>query len=209
MLWFPPTPPPSTLHPIEVRLFCPDSVRLSTWCVVVSSWSYSSQLLEIAWVKKIKVPPPPPPLCFISLHHRPRPICFISLQSSLWRFILILMYLFCKAIWMLFFINSLGNSRNFLHYQWPEEFTKKQKKPASKWHQIALYERLMSFFCSNYRIILKSIVLLLRHCKRKWSQSYLNAKKRYLGMTWVTKKLHESIAKLNYEFNNSKKRFEG
>ena len=51
-----------------------------------------------------------------------------------------------------FFINSLGNSRNFLHYQWPEEFIK-QKKPASKWHQIALYERWMGFvlflFCSN------------------------------------------------------------
>ena len=44
-----------------------------------------------------------------------------------------------------FFINSLGNSRNFLHYQWPKEFIK-QKKPTSKWHQIALYERWMCFF---------------------------------------------------------------
>ena len=139
----------------------------------------------------------------------PPPYMFHQFAKQLWRFILILMYLFCKAISMLFFMNSLDNSRNFLHYQWPEEFTKKQKKPASKWHQIALYERLMSFFCSNYRIILKSIVLLLRHCKRKWSQSYLNAKNRYLGMTWVTKKLHESIAKLNNEFNNSKKKVWG
>ena len=56
----------------------------------------------------------------------------------------------------------------------------------------------------NNRIILKSMVLLLRHCKRKWS-SYLNVKNRYLGMTGVTKKLHKSIAKLNYELNNSKK----
>ena len=114
--------------------------------------------------------------------------------------------LFCQAIQMLF-INSLGNSRNFLHNQWPEEFIK-QKKPASKWHQIALYERWMCF-CSNYRTILKSIVLLLRYCKRKWSPSYLNAKNRYFGMTGVTKKLHKSIAKLNYELNNSKKRCEG
>ena len=43
------------------------------------------------------------------------------------------------------------------------------------------------FFCANYCTILKSIILLLRYCKRKWSQSYLNAKKRYLGMTGVTK----------------------
>ena len=42
------------------------------------------------------------------------------------------------------------------------------------------------------------------YCKRKWS-SYLNVKNRYLGMTGVTKKLHKSIAKLNYELNNSKK----
>ena len=34
----------------------------------------------------------------------------------------------------------------------------------------------------NNRIILKSMVLLLRHCKRKCS-SYLNVKNRYLGMT--------------------------
>ena len=129
-----------------------------------------------------------------------------------------------------FFINSLGNSRNLWHYQLPAEFIK-QKKPASKWHQI-LYERWMwlgfSFFffwfffffffffwwgvgvgvCVNNRIILKSMVLLLRHCKRKWS-SYLNVKNWYLGMTGVTKKLHKSIAKLNYELNNSKKRCEG
>ena len=55
-----------------------------------------------------------------------------------------------------------------------------------------------------YYFDLKSMVLLLRHCKRKWS-SYLNVKNRYLGMTGVTKKLHKSIAKLNYELNNSKK----
>ena len=60
----------------------------------------------------------------------------------------------------------------------------------------------------NNRIILKSMVLLLRHCKRKWS-SYLNVKNRYLGMTGVTKKLHKSIAKLNYELNNSKKKVWG
>ena len=101
-----------------------------------------------------------------------------------------------------FFINSLGNSRNLWHYQWPAEFIK-QKKPASKWHQIALYERWMVFFFFffffgggggggggvrgvNNRIILKSMVLLLRHYKRKWS-SYLNVKNRYLGMTGVTK----------------------
>ena len=84
--WFPPTSPPSTLHPIEVRLFCPDSVRLSTWCVVVSSWSYSSQLLEIAWVKKSRFIPP----------------IFHQFAKHLLRFILILMYLFCQAIWMIF-----------------------------------------------------------------------------------------------------------
>ena len=43
------------------------------------------------------------------------------------------------------------------------------------------------YFCSNYRTIFKSIVLLLRYCKRKWSPLYLNAKNRYLGMTGVTK----------------------
>ena len=116
-----------------------------------------------------------------------------------------------------FFINSLGNSRNLWHYQWPAEFIK-QKKPASKWHQIALYERWMWVFWGfffflffffggggvNNRIILQSMVLLLIHCKRKWS-SYLNVKNRYLGMTGVTKKLHKSIAKFNYELNNSKK----
>ena len=131
-----------------------------------------------------------------------------------------------------FFINSLGNSRNLWHYQWPAEFIK-QRKPASKWHQIALYERWMVFFFFfffffflggggvglfffwfffwwgvNNRIILKSMVLLLRHCKRKWS-SYLNVKNRYLGMTGVTKKFHKSIAKLNYELNNNKKKCEG
>ena len=60
----------------------------------------------------------------------------------------------------------------------------------------------------NNRIILKSMVLLLRHCKRKWS-SYLNVKNRYLGMTGVTKKFHNSIAKLNYELNNNKKKVWG
>ena len=60
----------------------------------------------------------------------------------------------------------------------------------------------------NNRIILKSMVLLLRHCKRKWS-SYLNVKNRYLGMTGVTKKFHKSIAKLNYELNNNKKKVWG
>ena len=56
---------PTTFHITSCwgALFCPDSVRLSMWCVVVSSWSYSSQLSEIAWVKKSRFTP----LCFISL----------------------------------------------------------------------------------------------------------------------------------------------
>ena len=136
-----------------------------------------------------------------------------------------------KSLRFALFINSLGNSRNLWHYQWPAEFIK-QRKPASKWHQIALYERWMFFLLLllllfgvffggggwvfffffwwgvNNRIILKSMVLLLRHCKRKWS-SYLNVKNRYLGMTGVTKKFHKSIAKLNYELNNNRKRCEG
>ena len=37
------------------------------------------------------------------------------------------------------------------------------------------------FFCSNYRTIFESTVLLWRYCKRKWSPSYLNAKNRYFG----------------------------
>ena len=125
--WFPPTSPPFTLHPIEVRLLCPDSVRLSTWCVVVSSWSYSSQFLEIVWIQKSM---------FI-------PLYFISLQSIYQDLFWFLCIYFAKQS-ECFFINSLGNSRNFWHYQWPEEFIK-QKKPAIKWHQIALYERWICF----------------------------------------------------------------
>ena len=175
-----------------MRLFCPDSVRLSTWCVVVSSWSYSSQLSEIAWVKKNQGSSP-----YVSS------VCkaFMKIYFNSYVFIL-------PSNLSTFFINSLGNSRNLWHYQLPAEFIK-QKKPASKWHQI-LYERWMwlgfsffflvflffSFFwwgvgvcvCVNNRIILKSMVLLLRHCKRKWS-SYLNVKNWYLGMTGVTKKV--------------------
>ena len=75
----------------------------------------------------------------------PHPPCFISLQSiyvDLFQFWCIY---FAKQSKCFFFINSLGNSRNFLYYQWPEEFIK-QKKPASKWHQIALYDRWVCFF---------------------------------------------------------------
>ena len=46
----------------------------------------------------------------------------------------------------------------------------------AKWPQPALFERGRGF-CSNYRAILKSIVILSRFCKRKWSlSSSLNAK---------------------------------
>ena len=121
---------PTTFHITSCwgALFCPDSVRLSMWCVVVSSWSYSSQLSEIAWVKKSRFTP----LCFISLQ---------SIYEDLFQFLCIY---FAKQS-KYFFINSLGNSRNLWHYQWPAEFIK-QRKPASKWHQIALYERWIFLF---------------------------------------------------------------
>ena len=45
-----------------------------------------------------------------------------------------------------------------------------------KWPRPALFERRRGFY-SNYRAILKSIVILSRFCKRKWSpSSSLNAK---------------------------------
>ena len=123
------------------------------------------------------------------------PMCH-QFAKHLWRYILILMYLFCQAIWMLFFINSLGNSRNFLHYQWPKnlltEETGKYMTPNS-----IVWKMNVCVFLFKLLYILQSIVLLLRHCNIKWSPSYLNAKNRYLGMTMVTKRLHKDIAKLN------------
>ena len=92
----------------------------------------SSQLSEIAWVKKSRF----------------TPLCFISLQSIYEDLFWLCIYFAKQSKY--FFINSLGNSRNLWHYQWPAEFIK-QRKPASKWHQIALYERwiffLFCFFC--------------------------------------------------------------
>ena len=199
MPWFPPTPQPSTLHPVEVRCFA--QILFVSVCDV---WLFLPDHIRLN--------------CRILLglkKSRFTRLCFISLQSIYEDLFFFLCIYFAKQS-KYFFINSLGNTRNLWHYQWPAEFIK-QRKPASKWHQIALYERWMwfflFFFCFfgwgvNNRIILKSMVLLLRHCKRKWS-SYLNVKNRYLRMTGVTKKFHKSIAKLNYELNNNKKRCEG
>ena len=129
-----------------------------------------------------------------------------------------------------FFINSLSNSRNLWHYQWPAEFIK-QMKPASKWHQIALYERWMwLFFCLFFVCFCFCFCLFLFFggwggvwtTVLFWNPWYYYwdivkendhhiwmSKIGYLGITGVTKKLHQSIAKLNYELNDSKKRCEG
>ena len=138
------------------------------------------------------------------------PLYFISLQSIYWDLFWFLCIYFAKQS-ECFFINSLGNSQNFWHYQWPEEFIK-QKKPASKWHQIALYERWMCFVYFS----VQTTVLFWNPLYYYWDIVKKNdhhhiwmPKNRYLGTTGVTKKLHKSIAKLNYEFNNSKNRCEG
>ena len=72
----------------------------------------------------------------------------------------------------------------------PEFLRSKHRR--RKWTQTALVWRLICF-CSNCRTILKSTVLFWRCCNRRWSQSSLNAKNRYMGVT----KFHKSIPELN------------
>ena len=78
---------------------------------------------------KIKVHPPPPPPPYVSS------VCkaFMKIYFNSYVFIL-------PSNLNAFFYKFTGQQPIFLHYQWPEEVIK-QKKPASKWHQIALYER--------------------------------------------------------------------
>ena len=180
-------------------LFCPDSVRLSMWSGDV--WLFLPDHIRLNCRR------------LLGLKNQGSPPYVSSVCKAFMKIYFNYVFILPSNL-NTFFINSLGNSRNLWHYQWPAEFIK-QRKPASKWHQIAWKMNVFFFFFFffflwgvNNRIILKSMVLLLRHCKRKWS-SYLNVKNRYLGMTGVTKKFHKSIAKLNYELNNNKKRCEG
>ena len=113
-------PTPSTLHPIEVLLFRPDSIRLNTWYVVVTSRLYSSQLSENAWVQNQVST-----LCtaFKKFYFNSYVSMFPSNLSTI-------------------FIKSLTE---ILDIPSGPKYCIKQKKPTSNWHQIALFERLMYF----------------------------------------------------------------
>ena len=99
----------------DVWLFHSDHIRLNCW--------------RLLWFKNQGSPPPPPPPPHVSSVWK----AFMKIYFNSYVFIL-------PSNLNAFFYKFTGQQPIFLHYQWPEEVIK-QKKPASKWHQITLYER--------------------------------------------------------------------
>ena len=130
---------------------------------------------------KSRLTPPPP--------HPPHTVS--SVCEHLWRFILILMYLFCQAIQMPFYKFTKQQPQFFYITSGPKNCIK-QKKPASKWHPIALHERWVCFFVQTTVLFWNPSYYYGDIVKENDHHYYLNAKNKYLGVTGVTIKLHKN-----------------